>query len=119
MTQTNTNAVEKEAEGVGHTVLPWHTNGTRIYCLSKAGWRSREAFRVADAHSSSAGLANCAKHGEARANAAFIVRAVNCHEELLAALKEARAELKHYSSDHLNVIARIDALLQKAQGQQP
>ena len=34
-----------------------------------------------------------------RANAAFIVKAVNCHEEFLAALKLSAAELKYFHEE--------------------
>ena len=70
------------------------------------------------------------------ANAEFIVRAVNCHEEMLAMLDECRLDLSAYRhnaaiafarGDHLwegvpelmeRTIAAIDALIAKAGGDQ-
>lgn len=44
---------------------------------------------------------------EARANAAFIVKAVNCHEELLEALKEAKKAIQ----EQMNCCGESDILM--------
>ena len=49
---------------------------------------------------------------KAEANAAFIVRACNCHDELLEALKDAKAEMLAFSMD---VPKSVDAAIAKAE----
>lgn len=52
---------------------------------------------------------------QARADAAFIVRAVNCHEELVTVLKD----LAHYCKDQIDQTAfqvRIKIAIAKAEG---
>lgn len=65
---------------------------------------------------------DCTRSGanfvEDRANAEFIVRAVNCHEELVAALKVLLASA-NYSTDAMDAAeAQARAALSKASGQQ-
>jgi hypothetical protein len=47
------------------------------------------------------GIANCGTDGAA--NAAFIVKAVNCHDELLAALVALLAEFDRYDAAMLRI----------------
>jgi hypothetical protein len=53
---------------------------------------------------------------DAEANAEFIVRAANCHDELLAAVKELREQLllRGEPLTDQNAIDRADAILKKA-----
>ena len=48
-------------------------------------------------------------------DAAFIVRAANCHDVLVAALKEVRADIWS-GCDTVRSTAKIDAALAKAEG---
>ena len=69
-----------------HTPTPWSIDKlpTRICVAGRKGFSGD--YRVADAHQSPQ-LAFTPRHEEAVANAAFIVKAVNSHDELVAALK--------------------------------
>ena len=58
-------------------------------------------------------------HKECTANAAFIVRAVNSHEQLVSALKEARRHVSAnliciHGHDDFGELRRIDAILKSA-----
>jgi hypothetical protein len=72
-----------------HTPIPWAVSqygaGQRIMCPALPGFNGGSR-RVADC-TLSAHLMNTPSPEEAAANAALIVRAVNCHDELVAALK--------------------------------
>lgn len=105
MTPTNTKSGEKEAEGVGHSPLPW-----------KVGDRQRGL--VTDSNSQF--VFKCFVGENRDRDAAFIVRAVNYHEEMLAALKGLCDELDKDTPDNWRAVrlAALDALA-KAQGQQP
>lgn len=81
-----------------HTPTPWRTNGATItargaWDLTIASCRSRQD--PANAHP---GLA-AKTTAEADANAAFIVRAVNSHADLVAALEVAESALFYVKTD--------------------
>lgn len=110
-----------------HTKTPWaigHT-GARIIAPALPGFNG-SPFRVADANSSA--LVHSASFEEAKANAAFIVRAVNAHGPLVAALRDVRGHFKtemapdgrvmsisHDSEALPKVIAALDAALSLAE----
>lgn len=75
--------MDKTQEQAQHTPLPWkqHTGNGKTY----ANVRGADDRWVADCGSRSDDIA--------QANAAFIVRACNCHDDLLAALQNALASL--------------------------
>jgi hypothetical protein len=61
---------------------------------------------------------------EARANAAFIVRAVNCHEELVKALSDLTTFADHYDMGDEpmlfgEALENARAILSKARGETP
>ena len=62
---------------------------------------------------------NTPSRAETLANAAFIVRACNCHDELLAAFKKIKKQLTQ-SNDRFQMIAEIEkitnAAIAKAEG---
>lgn len=70
-------------------------------------------------------LADLKGNHQTKANAAFIVKAVNCHEEMLTALRSVRNEYRRYVlNDPKNiedaigsrVLAQIDRAITKAEG---
>lgn len=75
----------KSQETVKHTALPWafkHANdGTGAFRISGKG------MILADAWFISQYTTHAPTMEEAEANARFIVKAVNCHDDLLAALQ--------------------------------
>jgi hypothetical protein len=75
-----------------HTPTPWKVDGASVRGAS-GEWLFDEWF--------------------VPANAEFIVRAVNAHDDLVAALKEARAGIWS-GCDTVRSIAKIDAALAKA-----
>ena len=88
----------------GHTPTPWHVAGTsRIRAemtplndlIADVHWRNRDA------------------------NAEFIVRAVNAHDDLVAALRGAREWLPPIANRPAlkTALAAIDAALAKAESQ--
>lgn len=91
-----------------------------------APWRAQIAERsdgeVTVAHITSAdgiAIAQMAMHDNVRANAAFIVRACNAHEELVKALRAANEKLwKEGFTTADETIAQIEAALSKAGGGQ-
>lgn len=86
-----------------HTPTPWHHTG-------------KATLRGADGDY----IATLENNGRRAGNAAFIVRAVNAHDELVAALKEAIGELNDYAEDRGGEIynnPRFNAILLKAEGQ--
>lgn len=82
-----------------------------IVCPAAPGFRT-EFRRVADVFASDQ-LANTPRISEAEANAAFIVRACNAHEDLVAALREAQAALNG-APNTVGLHTQIDAALAKA-----
>jgi hypothetical protein len=89
-------------------------------------WRVAKGYRITggpQGHTYVASLDNV-KHfspEELDANAAFIVRAVNSHDEMLAALKAARAvvhECTHRERGRLQLVATtLDAAIAQAEAQ--
>ena len=100
MPKTNTQTAQ-------HTPTPWDTNGF----LSNDGIR---IYHRQDevAHLSDIGL----DQDVLEAHAAFIIRAVNAHDDLLAALKEARNFVLATPFAAPTQLARIDAAIAKAEG---
>ncbi len=75
------------------TPLPWHTDGH--YCgYIWSGDKMVADFPMDEDEGTylarMRGVGRGATHAEQQANAAFIVRAVNCHDQLVAALESAR-----------------------------
>lgn len=89
-----------------HTPTPWSTSGTKVV-----------DGKIVVAQCKFAGVMS---HMQAAHNAAFIVRACNAHEELVAALKEARAtihDLVHQKWNEVEYwLGNIDAAIAKAEG---
>ena len=76
------------------TPLPWHTDGH--YCgYIWSGDKMVADFPMDEDEGTylarMRGVGRGATHAEQQANAAFIVRAVNCHDQLVAALEAVRA----------------------------
>jgi siroheme synthase (precorrin-2 oxidase/ferrochelatase) len=101
-----------------HTPLPWQVEdnlppeeGTLLIYAPNAGdgWHQIVAF-VGDMEN---------VDGEDLANAAFIVHACNSHDDLVAALQEARRETRGlwYTVDGAEFLCdRLDSILAKATG---
>ena len=69
-----------------HTPTPWYISETRLKTTIEIyidGW----GYTLADCDASHSSLADKVGIEEVEANAAFIVKAVNCHDELLKALE--------------------------------
>jgi len=96
----------------GHTPTPWTTflNDSQVAEMDGQGicamWRVLPELSDED-------------NAEGRANARFIVRACNAHNDLVTALDLAhqhmRLYLTHYSENH-NVFTDVTAALAKAKG---
>lgn len=89
-----------------HSPLPWH--------VAEA---SSGGFFVDVRGDDSRLLAIAAKtgiRGEAEANAAFIVRAVNAHDDLVAALTQARREYGAFGRLSGEALVQMDAAIAKA-----
>lgn len=107
---------EPEPMSTKHTPTPWAVTpigqGTNDFCIHAAGIPWQLAYLAA----------NSQIDWPVEANAAFIVRAVNSHDDLVAALKEARSMLKVVSIDEAEDyrqswergLAKIDAALSVA-----
>ena len=107
-----------------HTPTPWILDGADDFYLIQ---EDRTAKAIGEVGS----YEGCpVSDSEVGANAAFIVRAVNAHEELVKALKIAQAVVCHYL-DHVpdeyaiggnqkflvqGAINRIDQVIAKAEG---
>ena len=99
---------DPQTEGRGHTPTPWTV---------RHGEKNGETFveivgmktEIVDYFVSR----SWGTRPEDEANAAFIVRAVNCHSELLEACKQARSFVKdHQDGD----TAYLDSIIAKAEG---
>src|ERR1700735_2276674 len=91
-----------------HTPTPWILDGEHLRTIV----RGAESTIIAVRHRLPA-----VTHA---ANAAFIVRAVNAHDDLVAALKETKASLSEYGSAYsdgiiIHVKVIVDAALAKVQ----
>lgn len=69
-----------------HTQLPWQQDGSYVFCTTAEGMHKD--------------IADCARPltasiPEGKANAAFIVKACNAHEELVAALNACLEAVTH------------------------
>jgi len=96
-----------------HTPTPWSVfRAGKQYGIDAESMQSIVSF--GDDHEPDIGVQG-ATIEEAHANAEFIVRAVNSHEDLVAALKEARGYLELYAGTGFDFSA-IDAALQKSTG---
>jgi hypothetical protein len=103
--------VDKRA-GIQHTPTPWHHSECFLWaCVTtKADGRGEVVCTAASRDESAA-----------RANAEFIVRAVNAHDDLLAALKEAEALIRRDAypcpdkpQSPWGVLGRVRAAIAKA-----
>ena len=99
-----------------HTPTPWHVDGECIYGTTQRG----DYVRIAD---TTVADGDNLPDKEADANASFIVRAVNCHDEMLKALKAV--ELGVFGSMLPNsdidvctrgTLAQVQAAIAKAEG---
>ena len=92
-----------------HTPTPWMTNGGKsLFAQSK---------QIALMRASNSGWLNnqpCASEEEANANAAYIVRAVNCHEELFQALKSVVDYLPEGDGQY---VSHLRSIIAKAEGE--
>lgn len=86
---------------MGHTPTPWHVDH-HVHIKAENGWR------VASVNVPSGSVGSWGVNPSD--NAHFIVRAVNCHEELLAALEQ-------YASGLTDTGACARAAIAKARGQ--
>lgn len=89
-----------------HSPTPWRTNVAR-----------RSDGQIIVVHvvtSDGTSVAQMAGHPNETANAAFIVRAANCHDDLVTTLRQSR---KTFEALQLwNCVSTIDAALAKAEG---
>ena len=98
-------------QAVRHTALPWKQRALRL----EDGARNVIAHCIITRWE---GLTP--KPQVAEANAAFIIRAVNCHEELLSTLRLLVGYLRNtehwpIKADHLGYLQSGDAAIQKAE----
>lgn len=86
-----------------HSPTPWTSGSSAIFA-------GKKCIGVTDCDSSTPNVE--------RANAAFIVRAVNAHDDLVAALKAAKSELEAYeqaATGETYNSTQINAALAKAE----
>ncbi len=74
---------------MNHSPLPWRTSSASTHVEGDPFWSTR----VSASHGGISATGVAESEPGARANAAFIVRACNSHDELVAALEEARAAI--------------------------
>lgn len=101
--RANIDAVDGPRSQPTHTPTPWHVNYHEIVA----------ANHTRPCHMSTS--LNMFAPGESEANAAFIVRAVNCHQELIDTLKD----LAHYCHDQIDETGlqeRVRQAIAKAEG---
>lgn len=99
-----------------HTATPWQVNDNDSFQICDADGEVRGCAPIAFMHS--------APRAEKIANAKFIVRACNAHDDLVKALQAARDALRdchpamrHFPEttlNHANAIAAVSAALAKA-----
>lgn len=96
-----------------HTPTPWHLGGTKnMIVFAEDGW----AIANAVVHHNKSGFEKM------EANAAFIVKAVNCHEELICALEDCQETVcakycDEVMGDHCEECRNASAALAKAKGE--
>lgn len=104
-----------------HTPLPWERRlsamGRPFIINPKAPLAKDQDDIHGKCIAQVSGLGN-ANEQEQRDNAAFIVRAVNCHDDLLAALEELYMALhgRVHSNRALRALAQAETALAKAKG---
>ncbi len=104
---------------VSHTPTPWHFEESSLNGVPKG-----ESFWLAndteEGNTTAHLLLNKAGHkddAQVRVDAAFIVRAVNAHEEMLEALKGAMMIVKALSSDNdTHFVKLAEQAIAKAEG---
>ena len=96
-----TDTAGKQKEGVGHTPLPWRIDGEGRAAMI----RGADVTIVAVRHRNPGDIHE--------ASFAFIVRAVNAYEELLAALKLVKASTMNWNSPASRA---MDKAIDKAEG---
>jgi len=99
-----------------HTPIPWRIRPQELdERMRQIRYESGDGLASVIATTHNATI--CEEHGgDAVSNAAFIVRTVNCHEELLAALKEAREFVSSVVQDRESaMLGRIDQAIYKAE----
>lgn len=101
--------MRKSKKVVSHTPIPWTTEEYQGEPKRIVVGPNNEM--IADCYADSSDDINLPENY--KANADFIVRAVNSHEELLAALKLARAEIFEFNPD--NSFVYYDSILAKAE----
>ena len=100
-----------DTKAVAHTPLPWRTlsNGRDAFIehVNDSSGQKRIAFM-------------CLPVIEREANAALIVRAVNCHQELVDALKECIDELTANPNDGFTLLTlqRAESAIRRAEGKE-
>lgn len=87
-----------------HTPTPWKSDDIGQIHAFERGLVAKVLERDTDAD----------QYFVEKANAAFIVRACNAHDELVAAIKLARAEIGVFDPLFHEGIARIDRILHQA-----
>lgn len=92
-----------------HTPTPWKANLTHNEPCVYAGTGSGRGIAYMQAENTP----HIENSAERAANAAFIVRACNAHEDLVAALREAQAALNG-APNTVGLHTQIDAALAKA-----
>ncbi len=93
-----------------HTPLPWRVDGVCLDCTPVSIWSGRSG---ALAH-----VYDFPDPATKNANAEFIVKAVNCHADLLAACKAVLADREnHCQSGHLEMLH--NAIAKAEGGQEP
>jgi hypothetical protein len=114
-----------------HTPTPWHVaNGSHIH--DKPTEFDETGARIGDTPNRIAAIEYPYGDAEGKAfNAEYIVRAVNCHDELVEALKRARDHMIMsegvfisdgkigQSADWAEALQQVRAAVDKAEGKQP
>lgn len=110
--------MSSQAEGsMSHSPLPWKVTNEPNWdhIDSHCGIDGADGLTVCDIYNSLGHDTTEGDRATADANAALIVRAVNCHEELLAALKLARHWLAQTYSEKGPAMAEVNAAIAKAE----
>jgi len=95
---------------MNHTPTPWHLGEQTPWYIYTPGIPTH---RIAETCTTPDGSL-LAK--EAKANAAFIVRAVNAHEALLAIAKELLEDRLSLNADNPDLTTRAEQAIAKAEG---